>query len=125
MQAERTREFVKQLNEKERADARRAMCLEPEQLRDLLVYVDEQMFGLELPCDRSFRRTRAWAGLRDLNVERVLDSLRQFGGNCDCEVLLNVQPCLFGWGDREPEDSSKITRTDAAHEIQPPTQISE
>src|SRR5262249_39621487 len=93
-----------------------AMCLEPEQLRDLLVYLDEQLFGLEIRCDRSLRQTRAWAGLRDLNVDRVLESLRQFGGTCDCEVLFNVQPCLFGWDDKELLDSDKITRTDAGHE---------
>lgn len=58
-------------------------------------YLRNSIEGLGIPCDPTLGRTQEWVRRADLDVERVLASLREFGGYCDCEV--NVTPDKFGW----------------------------
>jgi hypothetical protein len=99
MDKRRKKELRQQYKEQERAEARRKMCLEPDQLRALLNYLDEQLFRMGVACDHTLSRTRIWAENEGLEPERVLESVRSFGGYCDCEVAYNVRPDLFGWAD--------------------------
>lgn len=74
----------------ERDEARSHMVLDADQLDDLLAYVEAEV---EIAgCDHSLRATRAWAVANDIDPEVLAESLEQFGGYCDCEVALNVNP---------------------------------
>jgi len=100
----RKKELLQQFKQNEVAEARRKMCLAPDQLRDLLGYLDEQMFGLGIPCDHTLARTETWAKQQGIDPNNVLQSVREFGGYCDCEVSYNVKPHLFGWAEEEPHE---------------------
>jgi hypothetical protein len=91
------KELVRQFKQRELSEARKKMCLAPDQLRELLAYLDAQIFGLGIPCDHTLARTETWARGEGLDAERVLASVREFGGFCDCEVAHNVTPDVFGW----------------------------
>jgi hypothetical protein len=97
MDEQRKRELRRQYKARERAEARRRMCLHSDQLNSLLSYLGEQLFGLGIACDHSLDRTRIWAEQEGLDPEAILESVRAFGGFCDCEVVYNVRPGLFGW----------------------------
>jgi hypothetical protein len=81
----------------EQAAARADLPLNADQLRDLLAFLDEQIFSLGIPCDHSLGRTAAWAEREQLNVADVVAGVRSFGGYCDCEVASNVTLDTFGW----------------------------
>jgi hypothetical protein len=97
MDKRRKKELRQQYKKQEQVEACRQMCLQPDQLRALLDYLDEQMFQVGIACDHTLSRTRTWAANEGLDPERVLESVRSFGGYCDCEVAFNVRPHLFGW----------------------------
>lgn len=97
MDNRRKKEFRQQYKDREKAESCRQMCLQPDQLRSLLDYLEEQLFRVGVACDHTLSRTRAWAAIEGLDPERVLESVRAFGGYCDCEVAFNVTPDLFGW----------------------------
>lgn len=72
------------------------MAFTKQHLRALLLHL-EQVIGFEettggvrSTCDNSLRRTEAF--LRSLGVwsDEVREWLGEYGGFCDCEVLLNV-----------------------------------
>lgn len=44
----------------------------------------------ESGCDNTLRTTSNWLGERNHDVAAVSTWLRERGGYCDCEVLLNV-----------------------------------
>src|SRR5579864_7059473 len=97
----RKKELRQQYKQREQVEARRQMCLDPDQLRALLNFLDEQLFHVGIACDHTLSRTRTWAAKEGLDPERVLESVRSFGGYCDCEVVMNVSPDLFGWDNEE------------------------
>lgn len=97
MDKRRKKELRQQYKEQEKAEACRQMCLQSDQLRSLLSYLDEQLFRVGIACDHTLSRTRTWAANEGLDPGRVLESVRSFGGYCDCEVVFNVRPHLFGW----------------------------
>ena len=97
MDKQRKKELRQQYKKQAQAEAWRQMCLQPDQLRALLSYLDEELLGLGIACDHTLARTRMWAANEGLDSERVLESVRSFGGYCDCEVVYNVRPDLFGW----------------------------
>jgi hypothetical protein len=66
------------------------MVLEPEQLRALLGYLDEQLSATD--CGHTLTLTEAWAGHNGVELAGLRGSLAHFGGGCDCEVLANVDP---------------------------------
>jgi hypothetical protein len=97
MDSERKKELRKAFKDQELKAARGRMCLAPDQLRELRDYLDATISELGIPCDHTLSRATEWAKREGLEVERVLTSMRAFGGFCDCEVLFNVTPDKFGW----------------------------
>jgi hypothetical protein len=101
----RKKELREQFKRREEADARQALGLFPDQLRDLHARLGRSIVELGMPCDHTLTRTREWAARSGLDPERVCEGVRAFGGCCDCEVLLNVTPDQFGFdclsGDQE------------------------
>jgi len=104
MDPNRKRELKKAFKDQELKAAREKMCLPPDQLRELRGHLDATISELGIPCDHTLTRTTEWAKREGLEVERVLASMREFGGFCDCEVLFNVTPDKFGWTE-QPRDS--------------------
>jgi hypothetical protein len=43
-------------------------------------------------CDRTHRATDAWAAGHGIALDRLHEGLEEFGGFCDCEVVMNVDP---------------------------------
>ncbi|MCV7125949.1 DUF2695 domain-containing protein [Mycobacterium lacus] len=60
------------------------------QLQQLLDHVDERL-GAE-PCDHTTRHAEQWAESHRIDWSALAEGLREFGGYCDCEIVLNVQP---------------------------------
>ena len=96
MDKQRKRELKRQFKEREQREAREKLGISEKQLRDLLDYLDEG-FKLGLECDKTAQRTRDWIRAEGLDEVLVTEALGQFGGFCDCEVVNNVQPYVFGW----------------------------
>lgn len=97
MDPKRKRELKKAYKQEEFASARQKMHLLPDQLRGLRKHLEASIGGMGIPCDHTLSRTTSWAKQEGLDVERVLESVREFGGYCDCEVLFNVTPDKLGW----------------------------
>ncbi len=97
MDQKRKKELRKQYKEREQAEAQRTLGLFPDQLRDLRAHLDASLGGLGMPCDHTLTRTREWAAKEGMDPDRMTAAVSAFGGYCDCEVLLNVTPDLFGY----------------------------
>ena len=97
MDPKRKKELKKAFKEQEIVDARKKMVLFPNQLHELRGHLDVTVSELGIPCDHTLARTTEWAKKAGLDVEKVLTSVRAFGGYCDCEVLFNVTPDKLGW----------------------------
>ena len=82
--------MLREHREHERAEARARMILDRETLDDLLDHVEAALE--DEPCDHSLRHTRSWALAHAVDVDRLKASLEHFGGYCDCEVTLNLDP---------------------------------
>ena len=82
-------------NEAERAPRAALIAVDHGQLEELLDYIDEQLG--EEPCDHTTRHAERWAESRGIDWAELAEGLREFGGCCDCEILLNVEPeVIFG-----------------------------
>jgi len=45
-------------------------------------------------CDHTLAKSAViLASMEDVDVERTLDFFQEYGGYCDCEVVLNVENC--------------------------------
>lgn len=73
----------------------------------LSTYLDKALAGLPANCDQSYRFTRAFLSIYapDSDEEEVLRLLRELGGGCDCEVLLNVAPQVLAAEDEEDQSA--------------------
>ncbi len=69
------------------------MSLDREQLGSLLDHVENAVD--RDGCDHSRRATDAWALARRLDLARLHAGLEEYGGYCDCEVVMNVDPGLI------------------------------
>ena len=74
------------------AQARSAalMPLDRPQLEALLRHVDAALEANH--CDHSRAATDAWADAAGVDVARLHAGLEEYGGFCDCEVVMNVDP---------------------------------
>ena len=45
-------------------------------------------------CDRTHRATDAWAAGHGIALDRLHEGLEEFGGFCNCEVVMNVDPVV-------------------------------
>lgn len=52
--------------------------------------------GTRWGCDGKLTKTQEWLKAHGYNVRANLAVLREFGGCCDCDVLLNVSVDAFG-----------------------------
>jgi hypothetical protein len=98
----RRKQLRRQYKEQGYAAARAKFPLTPEQLDALHDHLET--YGEPVGCNRTTRVTEAWIGQNGLNLDRVLESLHEAGGYCDCEVLANVARDRFGWPER-PDDA--------------------
>lgn len=87
----------KTYTEAEIAAARQKMCLQADQLKELRAFLDGSTFGTKIVCDHTHGRTEEWAGRMGVDVEAAIESLRAFGGDCDCKISANVTLDKFGW----------------------------
>jgi hypothetical protein len=79
----------------ERAAREALMTINYEQLEDLLDYLDEKLSGE--PCDHTTRHSEHWAQSHGVEWPGLAEGLQEFGGYCDCEILMNVEPdMVFG-----------------------------
>jgi Protein of unknown function (DUF2695) len=60
------------------------------QLGALLTHVDAAVDADG--CDHTLRATDVWAMSNDVDLERLREGLEAYGGFCDCEVVMNVDP---------------------------------
>jgi Protein of unknown function (DUF2695) len=66
------------------------MLLDEDTLEALLDFADARVRSEG--CDETLRFTAEWAIDQDVPFEPLKESLGHFGGYCDCEVVLNVNP---------------------------------
>lgn len=73
------------------------MLLAPAELLELRRYLAERLNTrrneageLLWNCDHSLTHTRAWLKAHKKSLRANLRAFEERGGNCDCEVLLNV-----------------------------------
>jgi hypothetical protein len=62
--------------------------LDPQQVANLLQYVDSQV--QTGGCDHTHRFSETWATVHSIQWDDLLDALESHGAFCDCEVVLNV-----------------------------------
>ncbi len=98
MDKKRKKELVRQFKEREWVEARKKVSLRREQLLSLLAHVEEQLAS-GASCDHTLRMTRQWARQSNLDEEKIVASVKEFGGFCDCEVCYNLTPDKFGWAE--------------------------
>lgn len=71
------------------------LTIDQDQLEQLLDYVDERLG--EQPCDHTARHAQRWAQSHRIEWETLAEGLLEFGGYCDCEIVMNVEPeAIFG-----------------------------
>jgi hypothetical protein len=58
-------------------------------VRELFDWIDEKLAGAD--CDCTLRHTRDFIRMRGLDEAGVVEWLKDHGGYCDCEVLINVE----------------------------------
>lgn len=66
------------------------MPLDRPRLESLLDYVDAAVAAEG--CDHSRKVTDAWATQHSVDLDRLHEGLEEYGGFCDCEVVMNVHP---------------------------------
>ncbi|HET9654927.1 MAG TPA: DUF2695 domain-containing protein [Kineosporiaceae bacterium] len=66
------------------------MPLDRPQLEALLAHVDDSVFAQG--CDHTLRAADAWAATQDVDLAQLHRGLEEYGGFCDCGVMLSVDP---------------------------------
>jgi hypothetical protein len=85
----RRRALVRAIEEKQSAEAVARMPISRADLYSLFAWVDGHV--MEEGCNHTLRHTREFIRARGLAEEDVLKWLAEYGGGCDCEVILNVE----------------------------------
>jgi hypothetical protein len=57
----------------------------------LFEYIESQLEQDGVECDHTLRHTKDFAEMHDLRFDGLCRVLKDMGGYCDCEVLLNVE----------------------------------
>ncbi|WP_104524549.1 DUF2695 domain-containing protein [Blastococcus atacamensis] len=79
----------------EQAASAAFMPLDRPQLESLLEHVDAAVAADGY--DHSPRAADDWARQHDVDLDRLHEGLTEFGGYCDCEIVMNVDPeAVFG-----------------------------
>ena len=92
---DRRRAMVRDIRDREHADAEARMPISKADLRELFGLLDSTLFerrGAQTwcHCDDTLRRTREFLRSRSLDQEIVATWLGEYGGRCDCGVAANV-----------------------------------
>lgn len=85
---ERRKAIVREIAERQRAEAVASMPISQDQLSQLFNYLDS---ALVVGCDHSLKLTRQFLQTYGLPEATVIPWLGEYGGYCDCEVLANVE----------------------------------
>ena len=87
--ADLTKEQKKAMLRKWRAEQNRKYLLSKTNVRKLFRYLNRELE--QEPCDHTARRTEAWLDAHCPPEKKggILAEMRDMGGYCDCEVLLN------------------------------------
>jgi hypothetical protein len=72
----------------EQAASAALMPLDRARLESLLDHVDAAVESEG--CDHTRRATDAWAVQHGVELDRLHEGLEEYGGFCDCEVVMNV-----------------------------------
>src|SRR3954463_12254596 len=72
----------------QQAESAARMPLDRAQLEALLDHVEAAVEANG--CDHTLAATAAWAAREDIDLERLRHGLEEYGGFCDCEVVMNV-----------------------------------
>jgi hypothetical protein len=86
----RERLHLEELRRRNEADPGPQLPMSEAQLAELVDHLDEWLG--DHACDGTLRETRAWSAARGLDEEAVQHGFAEFGGGCDCEVVLNMDP---------------------------------
>ncbi len=71
------------------------MPITEQQLGVLIGFVDERVVADG--CDHTTRFAEQWAGRHSVPWEQLAEALAEFGGYCDCEIVMNCEPAdVFG-----------------------------
>jgi hypothetical protein len=74
----------------ERASQAAMLPMDEAQLESLLTFVDEAVE--RAGCDHDYAATDEWANSNGVAAAELHTGLAEFGGHCDCEIVLNVDP---------------------------------
>ncbi len=66
------------------------MPLNKDQLGALVDFVDAHVQAAG--CDHTRRFTERWATGQQVLMDRLAEGLDEYGGYCDCEVVMNCDP---------------------------------
>ena len=66
------------------------MPIDRSRLESLLAHVDAAV--TTAGCDHTCRATDAWALAHGVDPDRLHDGIQEYGGYCDVEVVMNVDP---------------------------------
>ena len=90
------------------------MLITQAELSDLRQFLHEQMHPRTdaegdpiWDCDHTLKQTRAWLKAHQKPLRENLRAIKERGGYCDCEVLLNVS--LARWPAQEEDHDSAST----------------
>jgi hypothetical protein len=85
---DRRKAIVREIAQRQRAEAVASMPISQDQLAQLFDYLDG---ALSAGCDHSLKLTRQFLQTNGLPEATIVPWLGEYGGYCDCEVLANVE----------------------------------
>jgi hypothetical protein len=74
----------------ERAARSARLPLDYEKLTALVEFVDARVMAEG--CDHTTRHGEQWARENEINWDGISEGLEEFGGFCDCEIVMNCDP---------------------------------
>ncbi len=87
---ERRKQIAKELKLKARQEFENNLPMTNENFKGLFDYLDKQL--TDNACDHSLKLSNDFLqSLKLDNIDEITDWLGENGGNCDCEVLANVE----------------------------------
>jgi hypothetical protein len=91
---ERRKRLIKEMDEAVQSVQEMRVPISKSDLHDLFNWIDKQVE--DNGCDHTLRHALEFVRARRLPEEKVVTWLNEFGGYCDCEVILNVEE---EWGE--------------------------
>ena len=98
---ERRKKLVAAAANKQFEEAVARMPISKDDLKDLFDYLDRPN---PPPCDHTLQDTIKFLQKRNLDVDKIVPWLNEYGGFCDCEVIYNVDDAWGEYVGREFDD---------------------